>query len=272
MQESTIQVDKNSKISQTGRLYLDVLFDPGEFIYLDNSGKWSKYKKAVEGHCDFFVISRGTNYIEVSKSGFITISQYSSLKYVDRILGIVYLDSTGRLTKNQTETPIGYVDKGTFYVNIGSQSVSNTSVSEQVYEYLSEGPIIDSDVYFSAFSGDSHIVSENSKITSMCLVVEGLGIKSDTIINPLKYSIILENQTGIISQITFDINSDAIGKYYPADGRFFAELSDLNIELTKGDSLYVKFNNEIETHGASSTIVYYGNAKISITTEEILPS
>lgn len=131
MQESSIQLEKNSKISQTGRIYLDGLFDPGEFIYLDNSGKWPKYRKAVEGCCDFFVTARGTNYIEVSKAGFITISQYSSLKYLDRVLGTVYLDSNGRITKNKTKTPIGYIDKGTFHINVGASYISNAVL---VYE------------------------------------------------------------------------------------------------------------------------------------------
>ncbi len=131
MLELHLKLDKNSSVEPAGRIYTNALFEIGDFIYLDTSKNPPKYRKAIEGSCDFLVVGRGTNYIDVAKSGFISLGQYSTPNHLYQLVGDLFIDSKGRITKTKTNTQVGYIDKGTLYVNI--VETSNQIVSSNSY-------------------------------------------------------------------------------------------------------------------------------------------
>lgn len=280
MADSILQIENDSTVSQIGRIYTEAKFKPGDFIYFHGPNKSPNYRIAYEGFCDFFVVAAGENYVDVVKHGFFEISQYSTLRYLDRILGSVYLDSKGRITSDETLTKIGYVDKNTIYLDISNSSTSPGplgATSTQI-EYVSSGPIIDIPVYFSAeqvsqsLTADlvnGHIVNSNSKLKKAFLVLNDAGIKGDILSLPVKFIVSIQTQLGELFSLHFNINSTQVGKFYPAECRIYSEILDLNVPVNKGDTVFLKFENDTVVYGDTSTITYYGTAKILLELEEV---
>lgn len=277
MNENKLSISPQYNISNIGKIYCNVLFDVGEFIYLDDSqSSPPRYRKATNGRCDFLVVGRGSNYFEVIKSGFIELNKYSKLGHLGKIRGSVYIDSNGLISTKKTSTRVGYVDNGIFYLEITSDSEQFTT-SKKTYEYSSKGSIIDSGVYFSADLSndynliiaditDAHLINEDCIICGASLSVNGLGVKADSLILPAYFVVSLMTQYETLGDISYELNSNLIGTYYPADCNLFSSISDLSIRLNKGDLLYVKFTPNSVLHSVNSNISYYGCAKILIET------
>lgn len=262
------------EVGNKGIIYTNNLFDVGEFIYLDRTKKYPKYRKALEGFCDFLVISKGSNYIEVCRNGFIELDKNSNLTYSDRILGDVYLDINGLITTEKTKTYLGYIDNKTFHIQIETKSNNsgNTGVGSLVYEYSSEGPIIDTDVYFltpnELYNKDFRVAFSDLTINSASVILEGVGVRNEISNSPLKFSVIIERSSTVIGNITFDVNDSNPGKYALGNNIIFCENSDLNISVLKGASISVKFNNSVVEYGTASTVVYYRRAKLVLNLTE----
>lgn len=263
----------------TAKIY-NAIFEVGDFIYFDDSVLPHRYKLAKENKCDFIVIDRKSDHLIVSRNASLELSNNSNYRKYDNVIGEVYLGSNGKITHEVTNTKIGHINGAMFYVDISNSSTSPGplgATSTQI-EYVSSGPIIDIPVYFSAeqvsqsLTADlvnGHIVNSNSKLKKAFLVLNDAGIKGDILSLPAKFIVSIQTQLGELFSLRFNINSTQVGKFYPAECRIYSEILDLNVPVNKGDTVFLKFENDTAVYGDTSTITYYGTAKILLELEEV---